>query len=306
MALTPFDSIIDSIEPRDFSFPETFVNHCRDINTPVAVVGNGGSLEELDDKTIDKINECRLLRCNWAFKDPSDIKKQYTLYFSQAYGSKREMEIVNQLDEHIENNKVSIFRYFIHILYNDHPMCTLATPGRIPVWPTSGIQMLLYAAFKMSMPEVHIAGIDMYTYKRPSRNMTKQETLDYLKKYGKKFSSSADNSAGLTMYKENLCLVTPSQWRDFVKNTGITEHFAEVDVLILMLCFAQFIIKNIPVHIYSCDILQNIYSETRDNMSIVKNYFAPIPDNIHNPVSRKSSYMMWRLINRVTDEVLPE
>ena len=300
-----YESDINIATTRDFSFSPSFVNHCRDSTLPVAVVGNGGSLEMLNSKTIDIINESRLLRCNWAFNDPSDIKKQYTMYFSQAYGSSREKELVDQLDEQIENKKLDIFRYHIHILYNDDPMCSLATPGKVPVWPTTGIQMLLYAAFKMQLPALHVAGIDMYTHKRPSRVMSKADTQEYLKKYGKKFSSSPDNSAGLTMFKENLCLVPPTQWRSFVKNTGVTEHYVEVDVLILMLCFAHLIVKKIPVYIYECNVLQQVYDITNNNITTIRDYFTQTTQALHHSGKQKSSYTMWRLVNQTVDEVLP-
>lgn len=296
--------MLEHLHPRDFNYPLDFIKHSRDSNIPVAVIGNGGSLNELSRSQIDELNNYRLFRCNWAFKDPSGIKKQYTMWFSQVYSlaakstetDVKEGGIKTAIDAACMNGDVMIYRYQTNILYNGHPACTFATPNRYPVWPTTGIQMFLYATFKTQTPAIYMAGIDMYTHKRPKGELTKQQILKYLKEDGKSFSQSGERSAGISMFKENLTMIPPNMWRALVIKQECTFHFLEIDILLLLLCFHENEKKQTPVHIYSCKILNIIKTYAVENSAIIENYF--------NKCDKKSSYNMWRLISKIIIETV--
>lgn len=294
------------LSTQDFNLPQEFVTHSKDQSAPVAVVGNGGSLETLTQEQIDNINNSRLFRCNWAFKDPGKIKKQYAMYFSQAYGGTNEKDLTSQVDDAVANNKLHIYRYVIHVLYNHNPMCSLISSDGIAVWPTSGIQMLLQAAFMIRPPRLYIAGIDMYTYKREKLHLTKDETMEYLKNYGKKFSDSPDNSTGIGFIKDNMTLVTPKTFTDIILNKKFTYHNYESDILLTFNAFAQCILNKTEVIIYQCPVLTKIYEETNKNLELILNYFKS-GENILNDINKKKiSYNMWRLIHKTKKLALPD
>lgn len=300
-------SYLQQPSPRDYALPPDFVETCKDSNVDVAVVGNGGSISDLSDIEIKNINKSRLFRCNWAFKDPSKIKKEYAIYFSQAYGAAihgvgSDTHLVQQIDECIETGTVSVFRYWIDILYNENPLCTFLSPDGVPVWPTTGIQMLLFAAYQVTCPAVHVAGIDMYTHKRPDKAMNKQQTLEYLKKYGKPFSDSRDNSSGITLQRVNLTYGTPSQWSEQLKKFHMTYHFIHIDILVLMLCFYRFYSTSTPVYIYQNSAVSKIKQITHDNISMVHDYFTST-GSLNNQINKKNCYRMWRLINKTASDL---
>ena len=294
--------LLETLQARDFDLPPKFISFSKDVTKPISVVGNGGSLKKLSTDQIDTINNSRLFRCNWAFKDPGPIKKEYTMYFSQAYGAaaedvaNSERHLVDQLDAYCDANQLLIYRYWIHILYNKHPGCTFATPNRVPVWPTTGIQMLLFASFQLETPSIHIAGVDMYTHNRPTGELTKKQILDYLDKEGKTFSESAEGSAGIAMFKENLCMVTPQVWSSLVQDKRITYHYVEIDTLVTMFCFCHNITINRPVYIYECEVLSKIYDLTYKNLDLLQEYFDITKDTT-NKQNIKTCYKMWRMLN---------
>lgn len=291
---------------QDYTNPQDFVMHCKDDTQPVAVVGNGGSLETLTDTQIDLINQSRLFRCNWAFQDPGKIKKQYAIYFSQAYAGSLEKDLKNKVDSAVASNNIYIYRYIIHVLYNHNPMCSLISSDGVAVWPTSGIQMLLQAAFMIRPPKLYIAGIDMYTHKRKKLHLSGQETLDYLKQHGKKFSDSPAISAGIGFGKDNMTLVNPEYFSNVIIDKKFTYHNIESDMLLVFNAFAQCILNKTQVEIFQCDILSKIYEMTKSNMSIVTNYFEQGHDPLNNISKKKSSYNMWRLIHHAKKSVLPD
>ena len=295
----------------DVNLDPRFVMECRDHTKPIAVIGNGGSIETLSDDQIDTINSCRLFRCNWAFRDPSKIKKQYAMFFSQAYGAGvngagEESKLVDMFNESANSDQVSFYRMWSQVCYSHNPMTSLASPDRCPVWPTTGIQMLSYASFYVPSPSIYIAGVDMYMYKRPKRIMNKKETIEYLKKYGKTFSLSADNSAGTSLFKENLCHVTPDTWKKLLSEQKATKHYIEVDILLLFHSFAQCILSNRQVHILENNVLSQLYNIVSNNMALMKQFFNNTSLHSDNEKIKPCVYNMWRLINNTMIQVLPD
>lgn len=280
---------------QDRSLDPGFVAHCRDNTIPVSVVGNGGSLNELTDDQIAVINESRLLRCNWAFKDPSKIKKQFAIYFAQAYGGGGEKNFTDKVERSWQDKHFIYYRFAKFVVYNFHPMCSFMDEDKHPVWPTTGIQMLMTSAFLFRPKKIYIAGIDMYTYKRPALHLSKRETAEWFKKYGKTFSESPTTSAGTTFKKENLTYITPQSFIQKLDQYKFTKHFIEVDILVLFFTFLQFIYNDTDVEIFSCSVLSMIYNETKQNYDTVNNYFT----KPYEGVSFTSNYKMWSLVNKV-------
>ena len=294
--------ILNSVDFRDFSISSSFRNFCKDKSIPVTVLGNGGSLNELSQREIEYINTTRLLRCNWAFLDPSNIKKEYTIYFSQAYGCSKEKDLTQQLDDAIGRNKVNIFKYIDNILYTNQPNVSLADNKSRPVWSTTGIQMLLYATYKLQCTEINIAGMDLYTYKRPSKQMSPDEILKYLKTQGKTFSRSPSTSAGTTIDKGNLTYISPDHWRSLIKKEKATWHYIETDILLLFKCFIKAITSNTKINIIKNPALDKIYKITKDNRELLSKYFT------HADLSAPTGiyYKTWHLINRTVNTILPD
>ena len=295
----------------DVNLEPKFVMECRDSSIPIAIIGNGGSLEGLTDKQINAINTSRLFRCNWAFRDPSKIKKQYAMYFSQAYGAGangvgEDSKLVEMFNESSNSGKITYYRLYTQVCYSQNPVTSLASPCRAPVWPTTGIQMLLYASFWVPSPSIYIAGVDMYMYKRPKRIMNKKDTLDYLKKHGKTFSLSADNSAGTSLFKENLTHVTSETWMQLLKEQKATRHYIEVDMLILFQALAQCVLNNREVIIYNSPVLERLLDIVRDNMDLLKIFFNLKSINSSEEKISSVVYSMWRLINNTMLQVLPD
>jgi hypothetical protein len=305
------NSFYNSDRVSDVNLDPEFVMECRDHTKPIAVIGNGGSIENLADDQIDTINSCRLFRCNWAFRDPSKIKKQYAMYFSQAYGAGvkgagEDSKLVDMFNESANHDQVSFYRMWTQVCYSHNPMTSLVAPDRCPVWPTTGIQMLAHASFYIPSPSIYIAGVDMYMYKRPKRIMNKKDTLEYLKKYGKTFSLSADNSAGTSLFKENLSHVTPDQWKKLLKEFKATKHYIEVDILLLFQSFAQCILNNREIHILGNPALLQLYNIVCDNMDLMKQFFNTTSLHSDDEKIKPCVYNMWRLINNTMIQVLPD
>lgn len=278
-----------------------FIAHCRDINIPVSVVGNGGSLNDLTDGQIKLINESRLLRCNWAFQDPSKIKKQFAIYFAQAYKGTGEKNFTYKVERAWQSKQFIYYRFHKHVVYNFNAMCSFKDEYDHPVWPTTGIQMLMTAAFLFRPKKLYIAGLDMYTYKRPSLHMGKQELAEWFKKHGKTFSESPTSSAGTTFNKENLTYITPVSFAQKLKKYKFTKHYIEVDILVLFFTFLQYIYNDTDIEFFSCKVLSSIYSETKQNYNIVNNYFSQ-PPRTEN-FNYDDIYKMWRLVNRVVKNI---
>tara|TARA_R110001606_G_scaffold381574_1_gene542868 strand:+ start:279 stop:1172 length:894 start_codon:yes stop_codon:yes gene_type:complete len=294
--------ILDSIQSRDFNISSTLREFARDRSIPVTVLGNGGSLSELSEDDIEYINKTRLLRCNWAFLDPSKIKKEYIIYFSQAYGNPGEKELSDQLDEAITANNVSIFKYQDRITYTDQSHVSLMDDGGRPVWSTTGIQMLLYATYILQCSKINIAGMDLYTYNRPSRSMGKEDIIKYLNTHGKTFSRSPKESAGVTTEKGNLTYITPEVWRKLCKDKKATWHYIETDILLIFKCFTKAITSNIVINIIKNPAMSEIYKITNKNIDLLSEYFS-------NPTLSAPTgvyYNTWRLINSTANTILPE
>jgi len=298
--------MIDTISIKDYTLPPDFVNHCRNSTLPVAIVGNGGSLKELTSDDFHQINSSRVMRCNWSFQDTSPIKKEYMIYFSQAYGSGKEPELASLLDECIDRGDVKVFRSCTYIIPGTKDVELYVTPDSRPVWPTTGIQMLYYASFAIPTPEIIIGGMDMYTYKRPSRHLSKEEGLKYLQSAGKPFGNSPKDSIGSTFLKANLCMAGHEVWTDAIRTHKLSLHFMEIDMLILLECFGQLILTDTKVTILKNPILTDIYNIARDNIELIQQYFDHTPGFIHSINSQKPSYCMWRLINNMQDKLLPD
>jgi hypothetical protein len=290
----------------DYDMSQSFMEECRNTNLPVAVVGNGGSLNTLTTNQITHINNSRLFRCNWAFEDPGKIKKEYALYFSQAYKGSEESNLRERLDNAIADNKVTIYRSITDVLYNYQPMCSLLSSDKIAVWPTSGIQMLLYASFMIKPSKIYIAGIDMYTYKRDKLHMTGKEIQKYLKQHGKTFGDSPEKSAGIGFGKDNMTLVPPDVFVTKIKKHKFTYHNYESDILLAMYSFAQCYIRNIKVSLFQCDILSHINELVIKNIDTVQEYFKNPATGLTSPEKFNKSYNMWRFIHNTTKQVLPD
>lgn len=286
----------------DEQLPNEFVKSCNDSTKPISVVGNGGSLELLTDKQIEQINQTRLFRCNWAFNDPSNIKKEYAIYFSQAFGGNEEEKFTKKARTTLLEGKWKYYRFQNEILYNFHPMCTLVDEKKYCVWPTSGIQMLMVAAFQIQAPVIYIAGIDMYTYKKPRGKLTKEQEIQYLKNHGKKFSSSPDNSCGITHEKNNLTFVDPTYWTNKIKKDKFTYHYIECDYLMLMITFANLQLRECKTVFFKCNILEQIYNITQKHLDIISDYYNL--RDITNPKSQITCYNMWRLVNKTMKSII--
>lgn len=298
---------IDYLTPtlRDYDLPSKFIEHSKDSTIPIAVLGNGGSIDSINRKETNTINDCRLFRCNWAFRDPSKIKKEYAFYLSQAYGSettgKVETQLRMELDSLVDQNEVFIYRYWTNILYTHQYGLSYIDPFGLPVWPTSGLQMLLYASYKVSSPSLYIAGIDMYTHNRPKTRMSKQDFKKWMETHGKRFSVS-DGSAGTTHSKSNLSIVPPSVWVDKIKEHKKTMHYIEIDILLTMQSFAQCILTNRPVYILHSPFLTKIYKYTEEYIDTIKLFLTSMTqeDRLENiPIT----YSMWRIVNKIMSEI---
>lgn len=300
-------TFLQTPDARDFSLDPTFVEFSKDDNVDVAVVGNGGSITGLSETDINTINNCRLFRCNWAFKDPSKIKKQYTLYFSQAYGAathgiSSESHLAEQVDSCINDGTMTVYRYWIDILYNENPLCTFVSPNGVPVWPTTGIQMLMFAAFQVNAPAVHIAGIDLYSHARPAHQMSKQETMEYLKKHGKPFSDSRDGSCGITLQRVNLTYTTPSDWLSRLKQSHMTYHFLHVDIMLMMICFYRLHTTKTRTYIYESKVVEKIQQIAMDNIDMLHDYVTS-SSSLDLDINKKNCYRMWRLVNQTANDM---
>ena len=223
---------------------ESLVQISTDPTTSVSVVGNSGSVLELSKSDYDKINNSRLIRCNWAFKDPSPIKKEYTNYFSQAYPAEESKNpgqgsIQEELDFECEMQNVHIYDSVTYVLYDNCPGTALMNPKGSPVYSTTGGQMLMYASFMLRPTELNIAGIDMYTHNRPKLGNDTTRIRKYLADVGKPYSGQKNTSIGLSMFKPNLTYILPEQWRELLHEKRHTVHSLESDVLLLLRSFAQ-------------------------------------------------------------------
>lgn len=288
----------------DYDLPKDFVTHCKDNTVPIAVIGNGGSLSKLTKQQIETLNKCRLFRCNWAFNDPLPIKKQYAMYFSQAYGLEENLR--NRVDDAVDSGQMMIYRAVTDVLYNKHPLASFLNKLQLPVWPTTGIQMLLQAAHYQP-PKVYIAGVDMYTFKRPKGRLTRQQGLKWLKEHGKTFSESTTNSIGTSFYKcseSNLTLVSTEQFIKQMHTLKRTAHYLEVDVLLLMHALAQFKITGVEIEIMHNPVIEYVNTVIDQNFEHIKKYFS-YKTNLDSR-SQQSSYVMWRLINKIMDWVMDD
>lgn len=290
----------------DYQIPPKFLEHSRDSNKPISVIGNGGSLSELTTEEINILNKTRLFRCNWAFNDPSEIKKQYAIYFAQAFDGSGESNFTQACKDASSSSKFTWYKFQRHVIYDFNIYNSVLDPDGNAVWPTTGIQMLLTAAFLIPSPAIHIAGLDMYTYKRNKRDLTNQEVLDYLKKHGKTFSKSPINSAGTGLMKTNLTYVKPETFAARINERKSTWHYIEIDILILLKIFSHCILSNRPVHIYHCDILKDIYKVAKNNLECIKEYYSLDRLSYDKPEALPKVYNMWRLINKTMDQVLPD
>ena len=295
----------EQFQTTDLNLPLPFISSCKDSSVPIAIVGNGGSIDTLTTQQIDKLNQLRLFRCNWAFKDPSKIKKEYAFYLSQAYGSGGEETLVKELDESIDLGITKIYRFCIQILYNWNKITTFCTPEGHPVWPTSGVQLLWHAALHMNKPSIYIAGMDMYTYNRPSKNLTAEELQEWLSKHGKRYSK-ADSSCGTSFNKPNLCYVEPKTWSENVKEFGSTQHYLEIDILFTTIAFAHCLLSKTPIHIYNCPNLSLILSDVEQNLDLIKQYYSCRKQEFNDIETQPVCYSMWRLVNSIVDKVAGE
>lgn len=290
----------------DFNIDPGFVEECRDHSIPISVIGNGGSLSTLNNVQINELNQTRLFRCNWAFDDPGKIKKRYAIYFAQAFNGTMEQDFTESCKQASYSGKFIWYRFQKNVVYDFSLLNSVLEPGGFPVWPTTGIQMLLTAAFLIPCPEINIAGLDMYTYNRDKIHMTKKELNVYMKQHGKTFSRSPNNSAGTTLFKSNLTYVTPKQFVDTVQKKKATFHYIEIDILILLKIFIHCITQNKKINFYNCDMLQNIHNTVQQNQHIVTEYFKLTDQTFYNIQYIPAIYNMWRLINKIMDQVLPE
>lgn len=293
-------------ELHDYQISPKLLKHSRDANIPIAVVGNGGSLSELTSEQIDILNTCRMFRCNWAFDDPSKLKKQYALYFAQAFNGSGEKDFTSTVTSASHEGRFEWYKFQKTIVYDYSPFSSVLNSEGMPVWPTTGIQMLLTAAFLIPCPEIHIAGLDMYTYKREKSVMSKKESLEYLKKHGKQFGRSPTGSIGIGLGKENLTYVHPKTWVEKIQKIKATYHYVELDILLLFKIFSHCMYHKRPVHIYNSDTLSGIYDITKDNKDIIHGYFLQDKNKFNSYEAIYKVYNMWRLINKTMDQVLPD
>lgn len=290
----------------DLSLTREFIDECKDSSIPIAIVGNGGSTEELTDDQIKELNSYRLFRCNWAFKDPSAIKKSYAFYISQAYGSGPDHEIVPELDSSLEQGVTKIYRFSTQILYSWNKIISFSSPTGHPVWPTSGVQLLWHAAFHIPTPSIHIAGMDMYTYKRPARYMNPEELKKWMQDHGKKYSSLEDKSVGTSFMKPNLRMVDTTEWVNRIKEFKSTQHYLEIDVLAAMIAIAHCTLRDVQIYIYNCPNLDIIRNITVHNLDIIKDYYAARRMELNDPRMKPVCYNMWRLLNSTVDKVIDD
>lgn len=285
----------------DVNIDQKLVKLSTDHSKPVSVVGNSSSVKNLTQDQIKHINSSRLIRCNWCFQDPSKIKKDYTLYMSQAYLAEQS-PLKSQLDELTGSGEVNIYRSITHILWDGSPALSQTTTDGRPVYATSGTQMLFSTAFQIRPKHVIVAGIDFYTHNRPKKNMTRQEYDTYLTKTGKYFGSSPKDSIGIDLNKTNLTYVTPDYWRDRLKETRSTLHYIESDMLVLLKAFAQFILSDTRIDFYKCGKLEDIYIIAKKNIKTIQTHF----EDMKSPQLKtniKSSYFMWKLINKIINSI---
>ena len=290
----------------DLSLTQEFIEECKDSSIPIAIVGNGGSIETLTEDHIKKLNSYRLFRCNWAFRDPSNIKKSYAFYISQAYGSGPDHEIVPELDNSMEQGITKIYRFSTQILYTWNRVMSFCSPTGHPVWPTSGIQLLWHAAFHVPAPSIHIAGMDMYTYKRPSRHMNSTELAEWMQTHGKKYSSFNDKSVGTSFMKPNLCMIDTQKWTQGIKEFKSTQHYLEIDILAAMIALAHCTLKGIQLYIYNCPNLDIIRNITVQNLDTIKDYYASRRMELGDPGMKPVCYNMWRLLNSTMNKVIDD
>lgn len=290
----------------DQQLPSDFVTHCKDQTIPISVVGNGGSLQQLKSSDISTINDTRLFRCNWAFNDPNKIKKQYAIYFAQAFNGTHEQKFTETCKAANNRKQFIYYRFQDKVVYNYNLMNTFLDEDGEPVWPTSGIQMLIQAAYIIPTPEIHVAGMDMYTYKRDKKHMSKKEMLSYLKKYGKTFSDSPTNSAGLGFVKRNLTYIKPDKFVNTVKLKKHVYHHAEVDMLVLFNIFTHCILTNREILFHGCEFMKSIYNICGENISTLKEYFTIKQDTFNQIPSLSKSYNAWRLVNKTMNVMLPD
>ena len=290
----------------DQRLPDEFVTQCRNQTLPISVIGNGGSLQQLKSRDIKTINDTRLFRCNWAFNDPSKIKKQYAMYFASAFNGAHEQKFTETCKAANDNKQFIYYRFQKDVVYNFNLMNTFLDESGQPVWPTSGIQMLIQAAYVIPSPAIHIAGMDMYTYKRDKRHMSKKEVLKYLKQYGKTFSNSPTNSSGIGFVKQNLTYVQPDRFVKTVQDKKHVYHHAEVDMLVLFNIFTHCIVTDRKLVFHGCEFMESIYNICGENISILKDYFKIKLDTFNHVSTLPKSYNTWRLVNKTMNVMLPD
>lgn len=289
---------------QDYDLPRDFVKSCHDQSAPIAVVANGGSLQMLTDAQISNINKSRLYRCNWAFQDPLPIKKQYAIYFSQALGGSEESPLRDKLNQSIDDGLL-IYRTMTNVLYNHNLACSFRTKQGAAVWATSGTQMMTHASFMTKKPHIYVAGMDMYSYKRPRGRMTPKQVVKYLKTTGKTFSESPGNSVGSAHARcseTNLTFTDSQTWINSLKSRGWSAHYIEIDVLLLMHAFANIILKGIDTTIYHSPNVSYILDTTEKNLQMVTDYFNQ--RDLNTLKSNKITYNMWRLVNQTVDYMI--
>lgn len=258
----------------------------------------------LSSTDYDKINNSRLIRCNWAFKDPSRIKKEYSVYFSQAYPV--EEAIANELDFACECNRVHIHDSVTYVLYDNCSGTALATPTRSPVYSTTGGQMLLYATFKLKPKQLNLAGIDLYTHDRPQLGRNPEAIRNYLETTGKPFSINPTGSIGLSMFKPNLTYIHPIEWSDLLFKKKHTVHSLETDVLLLLRSFAQLYMFDTKITFMNTPHLERIYIIAREHVDLCMKYFNLQRDFLNSDDSMNVCYQMFKIINQLCDEISPE
>lgn len=290
----------------DYQIHPDFLEHSRNSNIPISVIGNGGSLSTLNNGQIDELNQTRMFRCNWAFNDPGKLKKKYAIYFAQAFNGAAEQDFTESCKQASSTGKFTWYRFQKQVVYDFDLLNSVLEPGGYPVWPTTGIQMLITAAFSIPSPEINIAGLDMYTYKRNKIHMSKKEMNEYMKQYGKTFSRSPSSSAGTSLFKSNLTYVTPKRFTDTITEKKVTYHYVEIDILILLKVFVHCIIQNKKINFYNCDVLQKIYDIAQQNQHIVTEYYKLTKQTFYDVQFLPPIYNMWRLINKTMKEVLPD
>ena len=275
----------------------SLVKLSTDPSTAVAVVGNSGSVSELSNDQYNLINNSRLLRCNWAFNDPSPVKKEYTMYFSQAYPMEQE-GLKDELDFACDARLVHIYNSITHVLFDRAPGLCFLTSNGTPVYGTSGGQMLLHAAFQMRPKKLNIAGIDLYTHNKP-KCINNTELLKYLTTTGKPYSKNNTGSIGINMRKENLTYVTPEHYIAALKKSKMTQHFIETDILLLLRSLVQLHILKTDITFMKTPGLEELYNIAGDNIDLFKNYFKPNRDFVRDNDTFGICYDVARLINKI-------